>query len=96
MRRTAKRLVAMIIGMGGLLVAASPVFSAAGALPDPELSVGVLRAPAMDSSANRLEAGVWKVIVEPAPAKAVMKPGAGTKLVGLVEAACVKSPTTCG
>ena len=35
MRRTAKRLVAMIIGMGGLLVAASPVFSAAGALPDP-------------------------------------------------------------
>ena len=35
MRRTAKRLVAMIIGMGGLLVAASPVFSEAGALPDP-------------------------------------------------------------
>jgi len=34
MRRTAKRLVAMIIGMGGLLLAAGPVFSAS-ATPDP-------------------------------------------------------------
>lgn len=35
MTLTAKRLVAMIIGMGGLLSAASPVFSAGGMPPDP-------------------------------------------------------------